>query len=41
MLLFQDRTDAGRQLAQKLNEYVGREDVVLLPTNQETRELLR
>lgn len=30
MLLFQDRTDAGRQLAQKLNEYVGREDVVVL-----------
>jgi len=30
MLLFQDRTDAGQQLAQKLNEYAGRPDVVVL-----------
>jgi predicted phosphoribosyltransferase len=30
MLLFQDRTDAGQQLAQKLNAYAGRNDVVVL-----------
>jgi len=30
MLLFQDRTDAGRQLAEKLDEYMGREDVIVL-----------
>ncbi len=30
MLLFQDRTDAGQQLAQKLNVYAGRNDVVVL-----------
>lgn len=30
MLLFQDRTDAGQQLAKKLNEYAGRADVVVL-----------
>lgn len=30
MLLFQDRTDAGQQLAQKLNAYAGCNDVVIL-----------
>lgn len=30
MLLFQDRTDAGQQLAQKLGEYRGRDNVVVL-----------
>lgn len=30
MLLFQDRTDAGRQLAEKLDAYIGREGVIVL-----------
>ncbi|KXS42519.1 MAG: hypothetical protein AWU59_1590, partial [Methanolobus sp. T82-4] len=30
MVVFKDRTDAGKRLAEELEEYAGRDDVILL-----------